>query len=99
MHPIHPLYFSFPQEDFVVQLEVTIKKRMSIKVTVDEQWASEKEMREDLGWSAFLVLQTFKFHYIKKNLMFCVLCSKRFNWRNLHFLRARGSNCWGQKRL
>ena len=42
------------QDVFIGQLEVSVNKRSAIKVTVDEEWATEREMKEDLGWSAFL---------------------------------------------
>ena len=40
------------QEQFIAQLEVIVRKKM-LKVTVDEQWLSEKEMKEDLKWSPY----------------------------------------------
>lgn len=39
------------QDKFVSELEIVVKKRSSVSVTIDEQWASEKEMRDDLGWT------------------------------------------------
>lgn len=32
---------------------MVVKRRSSQKVIVDEEWLSEKEMREDYGWSAY----------------------------------------------
>lgn len=40
------------QNAFLLQLEIVVKKKASVKVTRDWQWVSEKEMRDDLGWSA-----------------------------------------------
>jgi hypothetical protein len=34
-------------------LEIVIRKKNTHKVTVDEQWVSEKEMKDDLGWTTF----------------------------------------------
>ena len=41
------------QEKFIATLEIVIRKKSSYKVTVDEQWVSEKEMKDDLGWTTF----------------------------------------------
>lgn len=41
------------QEQFIAQLEVIVWKKKMLKVTVDEQWLSEKEMKEDLKWSPY----------------------------------------------
>ena len=43
------------QEKFINTLEVIVKKKSSQKITVDSQWLSEKEMRDELNWSACLV--------------------------------------------
>lgn len=40
------------QEEFKSRLEIVITKKSSMKVTVDEEWLSEKEMRDDYHWSA-----------------------------------------------
>lgn len=42
------------QDAFLAQMEVLIKKKASMKVTVNEEWLSEKEMRDDYNWSALL---------------------------------------------
>ena len=41
-----------PQDKFVAELEIVVKKKSSIKITRDMQWMSEKEMKDDLGWSS-----------------------------------------------
>ena len=41
------------QEQFIASLEVVVKRRSSQKIIVDEEWLSEKEMRDDYGWSAY----------------------------------------------
>ena len=41
------------QEKFVATLEIVVRKKSSHKVTVDEQWVSEKEMRDGLKWDKF----------------------------------------------
>ena len=46
----------FPLQDaFISQLEIVVKKKNAMTVLVDEQWCSEKEMKDDLGWSTSLV--------------------------------------------
>lgn len=42
------------QDEFLARMEVVIKKKSSNKVTIDEVWVSEKEMRDDLKWSAHI---------------------------------------------
>lgn len=42
------------EEAFIQQLEVVVRKKNVKKVWVDEQWCTEKEMREELNWSSFL---------------------------------------------
>ena len=42
------------QEEFLVRMEVVIRKKSSNKVTIDEVWVSEKEMKDDLKWSAHI---------------------------------------------
>ena len=39
------------QDAFLSKLEIVITKKSTMKVTVDEEWLSEKEMREDYHWS------------------------------------------------
>ena len=36
----------------MARLEVVVTKKASNKVTIDGGWYSEKEMREDLKWTA-----------------------------------------------
>ena len=42
----------FCQDKFMARLEVVVTKKASNKVTIDGGWYSEKEMREDLKWTA-----------------------------------------------
>ena len=42
------------QEKFIDQLELVVKKKNTQKVWVDEQWLTEKEMKDDLKWSTIL---------------------------------------------
>lgn len=46
--------YSLPpgEDEFEARMEVVIKKKNSVKITVDEVWVSEKEMRDELKWSA-----------------------------------------------
>lgn len=44
------------KEQFIAQLEIVLKRCKSIKITIEEQWASESEMKNDLGWSQPLSL-------------------------------------------
>ena len=44
----------FWQEKFMAEMEIVVKKKSTIRVTVDEQWVSEKEMKDDLGWTPWL---------------------------------------------
>ena len=46
-----PIYCRLGEARFIAQLEIVIKKKSSFKVTIDEAWLSEKEMKEDYGWS------------------------------------------------
>ena len=39
------------QAEFEVQLDIVIRKKSSKKLTVVEEWVSEKEMRDELKWS------------------------------------------------
>ncbi|CAK9117801.1 unnamed protein product [Durusdinium trenchii] len=39
-------------EGFIATLEIVVKKKSSMTLIIDEQWLSEKEMKDDFGWSA-----------------------------------------------
>ncbi|CAL1159659.1 unnamed protein product [Cladocopium goreaui] len=39
------------KEEFICQLEIVVTKKKAMTIRVDEIWASEKEMKEDLKWS------------------------------------------------
>ena len=39
------------QDVFINQVEIVVKKTTLIKVKVEEQWLTEKEMKTDFGWS------------------------------------------------
>ena len=43
--------FNHFQDKFVAQLEIIIRKKKMLTVWIDEQWVSEKEMKDDLKWS------------------------------------------------
>ena len=45
---------SAPQEKFTAELEIIVINKKTIKVTVTEEWCSEKEMKDDHGWTAYL---------------------------------------------
>ena len=67
------------QEEFKNRLEVIIRKRTSIKVTVDEQWVSESEMRTDLKWnqnigSIMQYIQTYSIEIQKMNVFRLMTC-------------------------
>ena len=47
-----PIHCRLGEAKFIAQLEIVIKKKSSFKVTIDEAWLSEKEMKDDYGWSA-----------------------------------------------
>ena len=49
------MFFPFRQDQFIATVEVIIKKRSAITLTVDEEWMTEKEMTE-YGWSPNLFL-------------------------------------------
>ena len=38
----------------MAQMEVLVRKKASIKVTVNEEWLSEKEMKDDYNWTPLL---------------------------------------------
>ena len=42
------------QEQFVNRLEIVVRKKKMMTVWIDEQWLSEKEMKDDFKWSAWL---------------------------------------------
>lgn len=44
------LFFMLGQEDFLNRLQTIVRKRQSIKLTIDEGFYSESEMKEELGW-------------------------------------------------
>ena len=55
-----PIYSSYhttspTQEKFISTLEIVIRKQSTQSVTIDCEWISEKEMKDDKGWSQFLV--------------------------------------------
>ena len=41
-----------PEDQFLVRLDIVIRKKSSKKFTIEEEWLSEKEMKDDYGWSA-----------------------------------------------
>lgn len=41
------------QDQFVAKLEIIVRKKKMLTVWIDEQWVSEKEMKDDLKWSPF----------------------------------------------
>ena len=49
-----PYSLSPGEEEFEARMEIVIKKRNSVKITVDEVWVSEKEMRDELKWTAYI---------------------------------------------
>ena len=53
----HTWHDSWPapswQEKFAEKLELVISSRMKIKVTLDEGWYSEQELKEDIGWKEY----------------------------------------------
>ena len=44
--------FWYKKEQFICDLEIIVRKKSSMTVWQDEQWLSEKEMKEDMGWTA-----------------------------------------------
>lgn len=42
---------NWSKEEFICQLEIVVTKKKAMTIRVDEIWASEKEMKEDLKWS------------------------------------------------
>ena len=55
------------------ELEIAIRKKATILVQVDEQWMSEKEMKDDLSWSQRLAS-------FSHGLGFCSFCAPLL-WR------------------
>lgn len=55
-YKIHKFH-SLSQEKFIQTLEVIVRRKSSMKMVVNEEWRSEKEMKDDLKWTAFLVLK------------------------------------------
>lgn len=70
------------QDDFINELEIIVRRKATIKITVDEVWASEKEMRDDLHWSPY-----FDSKYC------CVLLSSCD--RTMHPQPSQAADCWG----
>jgi len=48
------LHSQHREEAFISQLEVIVKKKNTVEVKIEEQWMSEKEMRDELHWSSSL---------------------------------------------
>ena len=46
--------FLYVQDAFIAKLEVIVRKKSSYTVWLDEEWLSEKEMKDDLKWSQIL---------------------------------------------
>ena len=44
------LYFTL-QERFLNELHILVKKKQTFKLTVDQGWYSEQEMKDELGWA------------------------------------------------
>jgi len=42
---------AFCKARFVNKLQVIVRKRQAVELTVDEGWYSEQEMKDDLGWA------------------------------------------------
>ena len=42
---------AFRKARFVNKLQVIVRKRQTVELTVDEGWYSEQEMKDDLGWT------------------------------------------------
>ena len=42
------------QDKFVSELEIVVRKTSKNKIQVEEEWLSEKEMRDEYKWSTFL---------------------------------------------
>lgn len=40
------------EDKFLTMLELVVRKKMKVKITRDEGWFSELEMKNDLKWSA-----------------------------------------------
>lgn len=39
------------QERFLNELHILVKKKQTFKLTVDQGWYSEQEMKDELSWS------------------------------------------------
>ena len=55
------------QDQFTSRLEVIISKKKTWKVTVDEEWVSEKEMKDELKWSPPTGYKLMFFSMLKLN--------------------------------
>ncbi len=42
------------QDKFLAELEIVVKKRSTQRMVIEEEWLSEKEMKDDYGWSTYL---------------------------------------------
>lgn len=42
---------NWDKEKFILQLEIVVKQKNTVTVVVEEQWMSEKELRDELKWS------------------------------------------------
>lgn len=54
------------QEEFLTRLERVVSRKQSHTITLEEGWYSEKEMKDDLGWSP-LRPETYKLHGDRPN--------------------------------
>ena len=48
------LHSQHREEAFISQLEIIVKKKNTVEVKIEEQWMSEKEMKDELHWSSSL---------------------------------------------
>ena len=48
------LHSQHREEKFISQLEIIVKKKNTVEVKIEEQWMSEKEMKDELHWSSSL---------------------------------------------
>ncbi|CAK9102700.1 unnamed protein product, partial [Durusdinium trenchii] len=55
---------NFDKAKFISSLEIVVKKRSSLKVTIEEEWLTEKEMKDDYGWSPKNVYDGMEEYYV-----------------------------------
>lgn len=67
------------REKFILQLEIVVKQKNTVTVVVEEQWISEKELRDELKWSQLLSSWNWYFMHGYRVNIYMLYMSMFFN--------------------